>query len=173
MSTCVFSPDGRYIISAGYDGDLTLWNVDTGQEMAAIEGLIGAATVCAFSHDGLRIVMGSHGQVLLAVIENVEFSAPIVTPVRIRISTPNKDTWYWDDAIRAACRNCGQRFAVPAMIIGFIREISLYGDWVSRQLSRHQTPDQAWNDPRLLSECPLCGKPLRFNPFLVDNRGSN
>jgi hypothetical protein len=25
-------------------------------------------------------------------------------------------------------------------------------------------------DPRLLSKCPHCHKPLRFNPFIVDNR---
>lgn len=31
-------------------------------------------------------------------------------------------------------------------------------------------PDEAWKEPRLLLECPLCKKPLRFNPFIVDNR---
>ena len=34
-----------------------------------------------------------------------------------------------------------------------------------------ELPDKAWDEPRLLSECPLCRKPLRFNPFIVDNRG--
>ena len=33
-----------------------------------------------------------------------------------------------------------------------------------------QLPAQAWEDPRLLSECPHCRQPLRFNPFIVDNR---
>jgi len=33
-----------------------------------------------------------------------------------------------------------------------------------------ELPDEAWEEPRLLSECPLCHKPLRFNPFIVDNR---
>jgi hypothetical protein len=26
------------------------------------------------------------------------------------------------------------------------------------------------DEPRLLSECPACRKPLKFNPFLVDNK---
>ncbi|MCR4321229.1 MAG: hypothetical protein NUV74_12950 [Candidatus Brocadiaceae bacterium] len=32
-------------------------------------------------------------------------------------------------------------------------------------------PKDAWNDPRLLSQCPHCHQPLKFNPFVVDNRG--
>lgn len=32
-------------------------------------------------------------------------------------------------------------------------------------------PDEAWDEPRLLSECPKCQKPLKFNPFVVDNKG--
>lgn len=31
-------------------------------------------------------------------------------------------------------------------------------------------PVEAWDEPRLLSECPLCHAPLKFNPFVVDNR---
>ena len=30
---------------------------------------------------------------------------------------------------------------------------------------------EAWDEPRLLSECPKCHKPLKFNPFIVDNKG--
>lgn len=31
-------------------------------------------------------------------------------------------------------------------------------------------PAEAWAEPGLLSECPLCHEPLKFNPFVVDNR---
>ncbi|MCP4372391.1 MAG: hypothetical protein GY797_30440, partial [Deltaproteobacteria bacterium] len=31
-------------------------------------------------------------------------------------------------------------------------------------------PQEAWDEPRLLSECPFCHQPLKFNPFVVDNR---
>ena len=31
-------------------------------------------------------------------------------------------------------------------------------------------PDEAWDEPLLLSECPRCHKLLKFNPFIVDNR---
>ena len=33
-----------------------------------------------------------------------------------------------------------------------------------------ELPNEAWHEPRLLSECPLCHKPLKINPFILDNR---
>jgi hypothetical protein len=29
---------------------------------------------------------------------------------------------------------------------------------------------ETWEDQRLLSECPHCQKPIRFNPFICNNR---
>ena len=37
-----------------------------------------------------------------------------------------------------------------------------------RQDSCLLTPDDAWDDPGLMSTCEQCGRPLRFNPFIVD-----
>ena len=31
-------------------------------------------------------------------------------------------------------------------------------------------PAEAWDEPRLVGECPLCHEPLKFNPFVLDNR---
>jgi hypothetical protein len=31
-------------------------------------------------------------------------------------------------------------------------------------------PAEAWAEPHLRGECPLCHEPLKFNPFVVDNR---
>jgi hypothetical protein len=33
-------------------------------------------------------------------------------------------------------------------------------------------PDEAWEEPGLLSKCPKCNEAIRFNPFTVDNRGT-
>lgn len=32
-----------------------------------------------------------------------------------------------------------------------------------------ELPSEAWKEPRLFLECPLCHKPLKVNPFIVDN----
>src|SRR5262245_53290668 len=33
ITSAAFSPDGRYILSGGYDGAVKLWEVDTGREV--------------------------------------------------------------------------------------------------------------------------------------------
>src|SRR5438874_9340512 len=33
-------------------------------------------------------------------------------------------------------------------------------------------PPEAWDEPCLLSACPYCHKPAKFNPFVVDNRNA-
>jgi hypothetical protein len=32
-----------------------------------------------------------------------------------------------------------------------------------------ELPDEVWEEPGLLSECPKCGEKLKFNPFVVGN----
>jgi len=43
-----------------------------------------------------------------------------------------------------------------------------FGQWLAMLLAL--TEAVAGEEPRLMSECPLCKKPLKFNPFIVDNR---
>jgi predicted nucleic acid-binding Zn-ribbon protein len=53
----------------------------------------------------------------------------------------------WAKDITAVCPYCGVRF-------------SCY------------IPDDAiYDDPSLLQDCPECGKKLKFNQFVVDNKG--
>lgn len=66
---------------------------------------------------------------------------------------------------------CGQRLPVSRKILDVIREISRNANLSPDQSPCLELPDEAWGEPRLLSECPLCHKPLKFNPFIVDNRG--
>jgi len=39
-----------------------------------------------------------------------------------------------------------------------------------RHKPRRPIPNKFRAGPRLLSNCPHCHQPLRFNPFIVDNR---
>lgn len=55
-----FSPDGRQIVSASYDGTIRIWDVKTGKQIGEpFIGHKGGVNSTAFSPDGKRIVSGS------------------------------------------------------------------------------------------------------------------
>jgi hypothetical protein len=78
---------------------------------------------------------------------------------------------HWDDSIRATCPWCGRRFRVSDRLLGLIRAINRAAVLSPDQSPCFELPAEAWDDPRLLSECTICHNTLKFNPFIVDNRG--
>src|SRR6476659_3527098 len=57
-----YSPDGKTLASASYDGTLKLWDVTTGKERATLKGHTGCVGSVAFSPDGKTLasaIMGS------------------------------------------------------------------------------------------------------------------
>lgn len=57
MSAVAITPDGRRPIAASYNGTLKVWDLQTGQELAAValEGVLGCA---ALAPDGVTILTG-------------------------------------------------------------------------------------------------------------------
>ena len=51
----VFSPDGRRIATASWDGTVKIWDVATGQETLALQANGKPVHVVVFSADGLRL----------------------------------------------------------------------------------------------------------------------
>jgi hypothetical protein len=102
-----------------------------------------------------------------------------VTPVRLRLHK-NSNRWlfpekrnggHWDNRITVACPWCSQRFSISEKILDVISTINHNAHLYPDQSPCLELPDEAWEEPKLLSECPFCHKPLKFNPFIVDNRG--
>ena len=54
-----FSPDGRRLISGGDNARVVLWDLESGQEVAALQPHESYIHVVAFSPDGTRILSGS------------------------------------------------------------------------------------------------------------------
>jgi WD40 repeat protein len=66
VTSLVFSPDGKRLVSAGEDGFVKLWDTRTGQEALTLGGHTGAVRSVAFSPDArLLAAAGDDGTITI------------------------------------------------------------------------------------------------------------
>ncbi|KAJ2936095.1 hypothetical protein H1R20_g1002, partial [Candolleomyces eurysporus] len=86
-TNCVlFSPSGKYIVSGLGDGEIQLWNTQTGQ--AALEPMTGhgiLVTSVAFSPDGKYIVSGSYDNTIR--LWDAQTGQPALDPIKGHIDS--------------------------------------------------------------------------------------
>jgi WD40 repeat protein len=200
VNAVVLSPDGRLALSGSSDATLRLWDLRDGKSLAVYkdqeqEEIIAVSPIVPGKHIAYRT---KSNEVRLLKPKNLPLTAPSITPVRRWLwgkSRPligwlwtisyNLDLiegltdWLsrrlykpsgWDEHLTALCPWCGQRFIVEKDILAVIRDIQGQSGLTPDHSPCLSLPDEAWEEPRLLSECPKCHKPLKFNPFIVDNR---
>ena len=59
MTSAAFSPDGRSVVTASWDGTARIWDVASGRELQRFTGHTGGMNSAAFSPDGHSVVTGS------------------------------------------------------------------------------------------------------------------
>ena len=155
--SCGFSPDGRMVITGTSDGILRIWDLKTGEELKKYL----PAYLCEnnFLMGDKILAKDKDCNIIILKMMGFSFEFTISTPKRLYLHKNNK----WDKNVIADCYWCDNQFIVLDEIVNNIikieREFKKKNRWIF----------DAWDDPRLISECPVCSKKIKFNPFIVDN----
>jgi tetratricopeptide (TPR) repeat protein len=72
-----YSPDGRRLVSAGFDGTVKVWDAVTGQELLSLKGHTGGANGVAYSSDGRCLASAGDDQTVKI------WDATALTPQRL------------------------------------------------------------------------------------------
>lgn len=177
------TPDGLRAFSGSEDNTLRIWDLETGRCLAVYPSR-NAGIRCLAQQAGCIVVGTATGKVEFLRLHNPLAAPPFLTAVRLRRFDSQVPPSQWDENIKATCQWCGQCFPVsenilnlirtmprkPDNILDFIRNIAHKIGLAPSQSPYENLPAAAWGEPGLLSECPHCNKPLKFNPFVVDNR---
>jgi tetratricopeptide (TPR) repeat protein len=170
------TPDGGKVVSASQDDTIRLWDLESGQCLAIypIESLNSLSNITAIGNFALGT---DTGDAVFLIARNLVVKPPIVTPVRLWLyrreqkgsSEKSKASKGWADDVTVICLWCDNRFPVSQEKLEAIRAINKNANLAPDQSPCLKLPDEAWKDSRLLLECPICHKPLKLNPFIVDN----
>jgi len=160
------TPDGVIAIAVGPDHRLRAWSVRTGECLAV--GAIGGEVDVHAARGWLLVVGDQHGSLYFLDIFHQHRALPRITPVRLWSFGQDGAAGAWDESITALCEFCGKRFDVSRDVLETLS--ALTAPLPPDNAPSLSLPAAALDEPRLLSECPHCHRPLRFNPFIVDNR---
>jgi hypothetical protein len=152
-------------VSGSIDNTLRVWNIESG---VCLLELVLAGPVHSFAiFSDLGLTGTETGEVSILELKDLILGRPIITIVRLWLF----DLQAWDANLTTRCLWCGNSFLPDETVLEIINKFG-------SQLSPGQSPcmalaSETWDDPRLISECPHCHKPLKYNPFIIDNRSKD
>jgi len=160
VQTVAITFDGKLAVSGSSDNSCIIWDIISGEKVGRFFSKSEIEIVKMTSE---RIILGGFiGEILILKIDKSILcsSLPIITIFQI---------WEFNlhqfQPFSADCPLCGYRFEPPKQIIRSITQILQEARIKSDQSPCLELPDEAWEHPGLIGECPSCHEKLKFNPF--------
>jgi WD40 repeat protein len=161
------SPCGRIGLSGGDDAVIRAWDLESGKCIAAYDAGYAVNDISKIRKGNEFACAIKSGQVIFLRLEGNDLIPASVTITRLwRYGNPSGK---WDDKYSVQCTQCGGSFVPRFSIIHTIDCIQTDAGLPSNQSPCLNLPRECWIDPALLSRCPICQKPIRYNPYIVDN----
>jgi len=180
------TPDGRRAVAGCFS--LEIWNLGSGTCHKTVDlGVRREPINCKIiTPDGQRAVVVHHadhavrvwdldsGECLGVYCGNSPMThgldQTIVTcgggVLDIRGISPGPAVLTMSNKGQTRCTVCGAAFQASRAIVTTIDNLCVH--LAPSQSPCLELPESAFSDPRLLSQCPRCNSPVKFNPFFVD-----
>jgi hypothetical protein len=172
------SPDGRWLVSGGSgvyesaDFAIRLWDLLDGECVSIFPTADTPRCLSPMCPVGdLAITMDN--RIIGLRCMQLQLREAIITGVRLWLFGSEDSRGTWDERVTAVCSWCARRLILTDTVIEVIAGVKRAARLSSGQSPCLELPAEAWDDPRLVSACPHCNRPLRFNPFVNDSRGED
>ena len=160
VNSITITPDSKRAISGSRDSTSVLWDIESGQQIAKN---ISNSEVNSVINFPKGIVLGcDSGEIII-----LEVDRSLLCPGKAIVTIKQ----IWNFKLKsfthplAYCPLCGFCFQPPIAIIQKIIKILHENNIKPEQSPCFELPDEAWEHPGLIGECPSCHEPLKFNPF--------
>ena len=179
ITTCAFSPDGSRILSGEGsivipergDNTLKIWDINTKKELAIFNCEYKCVS-CSFSPCGTKVVCGDQGgNLYFFKLKGFKKETVIVTASRLWLFRRGGKNDQWAEDIIFLYPSCGIRHSMAPFVLDAIQDIYHKYNFNPTDSLCHVLPKESWDEPKLISECPKSKEKIRFNPFIVDNKG--
>ncbi len=167
--TMQLTPDGKKIIFGTLKNEIIVLDIENGNIEQIHIGNSRVECLNLFSSDKI-IYSTNDGKLRFLNSSKPLFKdPPAITPMRIWRFGVKKGSGNYDANITIQCWWCGKNFIAADDKILLIEDIYKQYNIDRKDSACTKLPEKAWDTPGLETTCPHCKKPLKINPFIVDN----
>jgi WD40 repeat protein len=165
IDALAYSPDGLHILSGSEDGTLRVWDSRTGEQMSMFFLDEGVACLGQNKDGSVVTAFDAEGRPYVLSLEGFDRGEPVVQAAHLYHFGRHR----WEAKASTRCAWCAGQISVPAPVMHAIQLLAGSVALEPGQCPTEALPDDAYEDPSLVADCPRCQRPLRFNPFIVDS----